>query len=131
MESVVDNIECPDCGSEAFNEFYYESGEEFITCIHCGYSRRFFIANLDEKGVKSEFEWLPDYKLEELHGYGAYKIKVKGASAYECGSFGEPSAEQEFVRLIEESKDKLAHAEYTTFKDGTLAKTIIIQEEVN
>jgi hypothetical protein len=133
MSSVVDCIECPDCGSEAYNEFYCESGEEYITCNHCGYSRKFYIINMDDQDKPQEegFDWLPDYKIEEVHGCGAYKIRPIGAAAYECGAFTEPASEEEFKRLIEERRSELAHAEYSTFVDGVLVKTVLIQEELD
>ena len=126
MGSVIDYIECPDCGSEAYMDYYYRTGEEYINCNACGYSRAFQIINRESS---EEEGWKPEYKLDEIHGCGAYRLRQHGAIGYECGAFTEPAAEQEFVRLIEERKGELAHAEYTTFRDGILNKTVLIQEE--
>lgn len=133
MGSVIDYIECPDCGSEAYDEFYYKSGEEYITCNHCGYNRRFYISNIEDQDKPQEegFDWIPDYKIEEVHGCGAYKIRQNGAIAYECGAFTEPASAEEFVRLVDERAGELIHAEYSTFIDGVLTKTILIQEEID
>ena len=128
MGSVIDYIECPDCGSEAYMDYYYKSGEEYINCNVCGFSRSFRIINWEDSETEG---WKPDYKLDEIHGCGAYKIKQRGAIGYECGAFTEPAAEQEILRLIEEHKGELVHAEYTTFKDGTINKVVIIQEEID
>ena len=37
MGSVLDYIECPNCGQEAFSDFYYKTGEEYVNCGNCGY----------------------------------------------------------------------------------------------
>lgn len=128
MGSVIDYIDCPDCGSECHNEFFYKTGEEDIFCTKCGYSRSFYITNWGEKETSGDAEWTPDYKLEEEHGCGAYRIRQKGAIAYECGAFVGPESVEEFLRLIEEKKDELVHAEYTLFQDGVLTSKTVIDE---
>jgi hypothetical protein len=126
MGSVIDYIDCPDCGKEAYMDYYYKTGEEYINCNNCGYSRNFSITNWSDSDVEG---WKPEYKLIEQHGCGAYKIRPHGAIGYECGAFTEPASEQEFVRLINERSSELAHAEYTTFIDGIVNRVILIQEE--
>ena len=37
MGSVIDYIECPNCKQEAFSDFYYKTGEDYINCGNCGY----------------------------------------------------------------------------------------------
>jgi hypothetical protein len=38
MGSVISEVECPKCGySDAYCEFYYKIGEEYIFCKECGY----------------------------------------------------------------------------------------------
>lgn len=132
MGSVIDYISCPDCGTEAYNEFNYKTGEEYISCNACGYFRRFYITNLEEQG-KPQLEglpWLPEFKIEETHGCGAYKLKPKGFIGYECGSFTQPESEWEFISLVEARKDEIEHAEYTTFVDGVLNKIVLIEGDL-
>ena len=132
MGSFSDIISCPVCGSEAHNEVFYKTGEEFIICGECGYNRKFFIANLEDKdkAQEGEFEWIPDFKVEEIFGCGSYKLRGKARAAYECGSFIQEESEGEFLKLVEEQKDMLEHAEYTTYKNNKLTKTILIQGEL-
>jgi len=99
MGSVLDSISCPDCGSEAMIDCYYKTGEEYINCQYCGYSRKFTITNWDDKD--EELVWTPLYKIEESHGKGAYKLRGKGAVATECGSFVIDDSEKEFIKLVE------------------------------
>ena len=130
MGSIIDVIDCPDCGSEATIDFYYNTGEEFIMCQHCGYNRKFFITNWDEQDKKGEFEWVPKFDMEEIHGKGAYKLRGKGAPATECGSFLEEASEQKFIELVEAQKDLLEYAEYTTYLEGKLKTVVLIEDKL-
>jgi ribosomal protein L37E len=134
MEAVLDYIDCPKCGSEAYDEFHHKTGEEFISCSHCGYNRKFYISNWDEKDdpemIDTEFEWVPKYGVEEVIGVGAYKIRAKDAIGYQIGSFTDPKGYNEFIEFVENNKDTLAHAEYTKFEDGQLYVQFLILGEL-
>ena len=129
MGSVIDYIECPKCGGEAYDEFYYKSGEEFLVCPHCGYNRKFFITNWDDKEKEGE-EWMPKFDLEEFGGIGAYRLRQKGAVGHELGSFTDERGVEEFIKLVEDNKEKIEHAEYTHLVDGKMVTTILIHGDV-
>ncbi len=124
MESYADYIECVKCGSEAYQEFNLSTGEESIMCPHCGYNRKFTIVSTEDT-----FSF-PIFDLQESGGFGAYKVRHKDSVGHEIGSFTEPASEQEFIRLIEENKDKVDHAEYTTFVDGHLTNVVLILGDI-
>jgi Zn ribbon nucleic-acid-binding protein len=126
MGSVIDYIECPYCGQEAHTEYWYKSGEEIINCQHCGYTRKFLITNWDEQGTDG---WLPKTQIEEVVGCGTYQVKQKGHMHYECGAFTDLQASEEFARIVEQRKDELEYAEYTTFVDGILNRFILVEEQ--
>ena len=134
MGAVVDYINCPKCGSEAYDEFHPSTGEEFISCGHCGYSREFYISNMDKKYdstlVNTEFPWMPEYKVEEVFGVGAYKIRAKDAVGYQIGSFIDTKGYDEFIEFVENNKDTLAHAEYTKYEDNQLQVKFLILGEL-
>lgn len=133
MGSVIDYLDCPKCGNEAYNEFYYKSGEEFIFCNSCGYSRKFFIDNWEDREKKKDdalFEWLPNFKLEETDGFGCYKIRPKGSVGMEVGTFTQPNSAEEFLNSIKGREAEIAHAEYSTFIDGEITKHVVIQGEL-
>ena len=48
MGSVIDYIECPNCSYEAYNDYYYKTGEEYTMCNNCGYSYSAQIINRDK-----------------------------------------------------------------------------------
>lgn len=127
MENAVDYIECVKCGSEAYQEFNMQTGEESILCPHCGYNRSFSITNRDDMNNPN---WLPTFDIQESGGFGAYKVRHKDSIGHEIGSFTEPASAQEFIRLIEENRDKVDHAEYTVFADGQLTNIILISGDI-
>jgi DNA-directed RNA polymerase subunit RPC12/RpoP len=130
MGSLTDYIECPKCGNlEAHSELHYDTGEESIMCLDCGYNRRFFITNWDEK-EQAQTEWMPQFKLEETGGHGSYRLRAKRHNAYEVGSFSEPAGIEEFRKLVEERKEEIAHAQFTVVENGTPYTTILIMGDI-
>lgn len=128
MGSVVDYIQCPDCGEEAHSEFWYKTGEETIMCLHCGYSRKFLITNLEDR---TNDDWTPKFELEENHGCGSYKVRQKGQLHYECGAFVNEEGPKEFIRLVRERENDIEHAEYTTFVNKTLSRVVLVEGDSN
>ena len=85
MGSVIDYIECPNCGQEAYDDFYYKTGEEYINCQNCGYHRSATIINRDKALNELTDE---DWEITELKNpWGAYRLKMVGEIATQCGSF--------------------------------------------
>lgn len=84
MGSVIDYIECPNCKTEAYNEFYYKTGEEYVNCNNCGYHYSATIKNRDKKIVDLTED---DWEINELKKpYGSYRVKMYKSSGYACGS---------------------------------------------
>lgn len=84
MASVLYYIDCPNCKSEAMDDFYYKTGEEYINCGSCGYHRSATIINREKRlDLLMESDW----KIDELKKpYGAYRIKQYDCAATQCGS---------------------------------------------
>lgn len=124
---VLDDLDCPICGSKAVVRFLHETAEEQIDCYSCGYLRRFFITNLSDKDSKEdEFEWIPEYAIEEKHGFGAYSVRMLNSENTEVGSFATEQSEQYFINTVEELRDQIAYAKYTKFVDGNLEEVVLI-----
>jgi Zn ribbon nucleic-acid-binding protein len=84
MGSVIDYIECPNCKQEAWMDFYYKTGEEYVNCNNCGYHKSITIINRDKKLSELIQE---DWKIDELKNpYGAYRLKTHNSVATQCGS---------------------------------------------
>jgi Zn ribbon nucleic-acid-binding protein len=107
MGSVIDNIECPNCKQEAFVDFYYKTGEEYIGCNNCGYHRSAFYKR-DENGKFITKDGTNIYKFENLimdiselkNPYGAYRIKTYHSPATQCGSFENEEQYNELKKSI-------------------------------
>jgi ribosomal protein S27E len=38
MGSITIQLKCPQCNNNTFCDYYYKSGEEYLTCPYCGYT---------------------------------------------------------------------------------------------
>jgi len=93
MGSVIDHIECPNCEQEAFSDFYYKTGEEYIHCQSCGYNYSATYQR-DKDGEYVTKDGTEDYSFDNLimetkelkNPYGAFRIKYVDSIGYHCGS---------------------------------------------
>ena len=63
MGSVIDYIECPNCKHEAYSDFYYKTGEEYVNCQNCGYHYSATFKCDDEGNYILEFEYNQEPEL--------------------------------------------------------------------
>lgn len=99
MGSVIDYIECPNCGREACSDYYYKTGEEYVHCQNCGYCRNVVIKN---KNKRLDELTEDDWEVDELKNpYGAYRIRYIGDVGYGCGSLESEKHLMEFKQHIE------------------------------
>jgi hypothetical protein len=84
MASVIDYIECTNCKTEAYSDFYYKTGEEYINCNNCGYHYSATIKNRNKKlSELTESDW----EITELKNpYGAFRYKMSGEVSTICGT---------------------------------------------
>jgi Zn ribbon nucleic-acid-binding protein len=93
MGSIIDYIACPNCGQEAYNDYYYKTGEEYINCQKCGYHYS-ATYKTDDKGKFVTKDGTENYTLDNLimevneikFPYGAYRYTVKDQIGTACGS---------------------------------------------
>jgi len=132
MGSVIDYIECPNCGHEAYNDFYYKTGEEYTNCQNCGYHYS-ATYKTDDDGEYITKDGTENYTFENLimetkeikNPYGAYRIKYYDSVGYECGSL---ENEQDNVELLVQVRE-LNNIEYFSinrFVDGEIVTIDII-----
>lgn len=123
MGSVIDYIECPNCKHEAYSDFYYRTGEEYINCQNCGYHYSVTIIDRD-KSLDELTE--DDYEIKELKNpYGAYRVKHYDWIGTECGSIESES----IFNLMKSEAEKHDDIEYFTvsrFVDGEIKVEHII-----
>lgn len=103
MASVMDVVECPNCGREASIDYYYKTGEEYINCGNCGYHFSATIVNRDKLLPELTDD---DWKVEEVKNpYGAYRLKPYDSVVYQCGSFDDEEQYIEFRNMVNQDDD--------------------------
>ena len=109
MGSVIDYIECPNCKTEAFSDFYYKTGEEYINCNNCGYYYSATIKSRDKNLNELTDE---DWNIQEcISPFGAYRLKYKDEVGTTCGSLRNEAEWNELVKNVKED-DQYSQVEY-------------------
>ena len=123
MGSVIDYIECPNCKCEAYDDFYYKTGEEYINCNNCGYHYSSTIINRDKRlDELTEADW----KVAEVKNpYGAYRIKHYDSVATQCGSIEDEDVFNELKQHVE-TLDNIEFFSISRLVDGDIVVTDII-----
>jgi len=123
MGSVIDYIECPNCTQEAYDYFYYKTGEEYVNCNSCGYHYSATIINRDKPLNELTDD---DWKITEVKNpYGAFIVKCYDQVGYTCGSV---DSEESFNQIKNQvsTDSTLETLTLNRFIDGELKSEIII-----
>jgi DNA-directed RNA polymerase subunit RPC12/RpoP len=132
MGSVIDYIDCPNCGHEAYNDFYYKTGEEYVNCQNCGYHYS-ATYKTDGNGEYVTKDGTDDYSFDNLimetkelkNPYGAYRLKYYDSVAYQCGSLEDMN---DFNQLKEQvmKLDNIEYFSINRFVDGEIVTIDVI-----
>jgi len=123
MGSVIDYIECPNCEQEAYSDFYYKTGEEYVNCSSCGYHYSATIIDGDKKLNELTED---DFEIKELKNpYGSYRIQFYDSSGYICGSL-ENEEQLNELKTECEKDDKIETVQLSRFVDGEIKVEMII-----
>ena len=125
MGSVIDYIECPNCKQEAYSDFYYKTGEEYVNCRSCGYHRSATIVNRDKKLSELTEE---DWEITELKNpYGAFQYKMAGDIGTYHGSLATAEDADKFrVEMKLEYQDHVDFALISKLDDGKIITEVIV-----
>ena len=119
MGSVIDYIECPNCKQEAYSDFYYKTGEEYVSCRSCGYHRSATIVSRDKKLYELTEE---DWEITELKNpYGAFQYKMAGDIGTYYGSLATAEDADKFrVEMKLEYQDHVEFAQISKLVEGEI-----------
>jgi hypothetical protein len=136
MGSVMGHIECPRCKSEeCFEDYYYKTGEEYVSCPDCGYSRS-FVYERDEEGNLIKKDESKGYEFDNLvakenlleEPFGAYIIRYNSG----VGSGGAIPTEDDYnmfvsdiVSLTNQPDHEMESVVVSRFVDGEIKKETI------
>ena len=137
MGSVMDYIECPNCKEEAFSDYYYKTGEEYVSCNHCGYHYSAQYKRDDESKYVTK-DGTENYAFDNLimeehelkNPYGAYRVKMIGDIGTVCGSV----ETEEAFEGIKKAVDEMENVEYfsiSRFVNGEVIKETLIENKQN
>lgn len=132
MGSVMDYMDCPNCGNEAFSDFYYKTGEEYVFCNHCGYHRSATLRR-DDDGKLITRDGTLNYEFDNLimeynemeKPYCAYRLKMLSGVGASCGYCGD----EDGFNSVKESVEQMEGVEvfsYSRLIDGQILETILI-----
>jgi hypothetical protein len=125
MASVIDYMECVNCKCEAFSDFYYKTGEEYISCQNCGYHYSATIKNRNKKlSELTETDW----NITELKNpYGAFRYKMAGAVSTICGSLATAEDANKFrIEMKLEYQSHVEFAQISRLVDGEIKVETLI-----
>jgi hypothetical protein len=123
MGSVLDFIECPNCGQEASDDFYYKTGEEYIFCQNCGYHRSATIINRDKAlNELTDDDW---EIIESKNPYGAYRMKHYDSVGFQCGSLVNEDQYYE-LRGFAQTNESVEFASVSMFVDGKIVEEVLV-----
>lgn len=120
MGSVIDYIECPNCKEEAFNDFYYKTGEEYTCCQHCGYSRT---VEIIERSLPLAED---NYHVTEIpKPYGAYHFKTLNHVGSVWGTLETSDDATQFI-LRHKDDTNIEFAIINRYVDGKHTREVIV-----
>ena len=139
MGSVIDYIECPNCKQEAYSDFYYKTGEEYINCQNCGYHYS-ATYKTDDQGKYITKDGTENYTLDNLimeereikNPYGAFRYNEAGRPGTVCGSLAtEKDADDFRVEMkLASPKDTIHFAQISRFIDGEIKVEDVVDNTV-
>jgi Zn ribbon nucleic-acid-binding protein len=132
MGSVIDYIECPNCKHEAFSDFYYKTGEEYVNCNNCGFHYSATYKRNDE-GKFETIDGTDDYRFDNLimvenkleNPFGAYRIKVYHSIATQCGVLENEDQYNQLKQSLEEDVE-IEFCSVSRFVDGEIKVEVLI-----
>ena len=137
MGSVINYIECPRCEQEAFSDYYYKTGEEYINCNSCGYHYSFVIKR-DEEGNMIKIDESKDFAIDNVvreekifkEPYCAYSIEVDNG-VRSCGRLESEKDYNEFVSDIVSlfnQEHNMQEVIVSKFADGKINREVIYKK---
>lgn len=135
MGSVMDYVDCPQCGGQdtMFRDYYYKSGEEYWMCKRCGKHGKVEIVRDDNGNVIFDEQGKVSYNEEDLKGYGCAKIATVGHGAT-LSCFSNPITEEdkkEFLKILEEKEIDKEHSYLSSWNDETESVEMLYGKDPN
>ena len=123
MGSVIDYIDCPNCSHEAFSDFYYKTGEEYINCQNCGY--HYSVTIKDREKLLNELTE-DDFEVKELKNpYGSFRITTYEGAGHICGSL-ESKTQLDVLKTECENDNEVQYLVVSRFVNNTIETEVVV-----
>lgn len=123
MGSVIDYIDCPNCSHEAFSDFYYKTGEEYINCQNCGYHCSVTIKDREKLLNKLTED---DFEVKELKNpYGSFRITTYEGAGHICGSL-ESKTQLDVLKTECENDNEVQYLVVSRFVNNTIETEVVV-----
>lgn len=125
MGSVLDIIDCPNCGKEANTDYYYKTGEEYVFCTHCGYYRSSVIKEEARNKYVNELTE-DDFEVKELKNpYGSFRITTYEGAGHICGSL-ESKTQLDVLKTECENDNEVQYLVVSRFVNNTIETEVVV-----
>jgi Zn ribbon nucleic-acid-binding protein len=137
MGSVIDYISCPRCQQEnCISDFYYKTGEEYVSCGDCGYYYSFVIKR-DSEGKMIKIDETKELSVDNVitketlldNPYGSFITEFTNGIR-SCGTLETKKDYDEFVSEIvsfTNQEHNIKQAIVSRLFDGNIIKEIIFK----
>lgn len=137
MGSVIDYIECPRCEQEAFIDYYYKTGEQYINCSSCGYHYSIFIQR-DKEGKMIKLDESKELTVDNVlieekeikNPYCAYIIEYNNG----VRSGGTIETEEDYDKFVSDivsftnQEHNIQEVIVSRFIDGNINREVIFKK---
>jgi len=138
MGSVIDYIDCPRCEQDnCISDFYYKTGEEYLSCGDCGYYYSFVIAR-DQDGNMIKIDETKELSIDNVlrketlidNPYGSFITEFDDGMR-SCGTL---ETEEDYDKFVSEivsftnQENSIVEATVSRFIDGKINKEVIFKK---
>jgi Zn ribbon nucleic-acid-binding protein len=136
MGSVIDYIDCPNCKQEAFSDYYYRTGEQYVNCAYCGYHYSVSIKR-DENGNMIKLDESKELAVDNVvreefiidKPYGSFRIKNQGSVGEHSGSLKDKEEYDRFVSDIvslTNQENTIESCVVSRLVDGSIVREVLV-----
>ena len=138
MGSVIDYIDCPRCKQDnCISDFYYKTGEEYVSCGDCGYYYSFVIKR-DSEGEMIKIDENKELSVDNVlrketlidNPYGSFITEFDNGMR-SCGTLETKEDYDKFVSEIvsfTNQENSIVEATVSRFIDEKINKEVIFKK---
>jgi Zn ribbon nucleic-acid-binding protein len=125
MGSVISYVDCPNCGQECYDDYYYKTNESYVNCGNCGYHHSVTLSDVEKNWEDITQD---DYIITEIKNpYGSYKYKYIGDVATIFGSLENEEQAEEFKKEMISEQETIEFAQISRYVNGEFSIISLVE----